>query len=89
MSGDWIEGNTQKLTDAQLRAALDAGQIVQVVNASYSAHDTTIGDVARVGYARKEYASDRFGDVTGVNWFFTGKGPIIVDDRCVFPGTWV
>lgn len=59
---------------------LIAGEIVDVIDASYSAHSLAIGDFRDVGMSKKNVWR------TGMNWTWIGPGKIIMNGTVYSPG---
>lgn len=59
---------------------LKAGEVVDVIDASYSAHSLAIGDFRVVGMAEKNVWR------TGMNWIWNGPGTIRMGGKVYEPG---
>jgi hypothetical protein len=73
MDGDMLD-NEKRL--ARLKAEIEAGYMPVVYNASYMRGEFTMGDLVNLGWAEKEYITDRrTGDVEDIHWWYEGPAP--------------
>lgn len=78
-----------RLSDADLKATIDAGKRVALVNAGGCSDANCLGDIVRIGYATKEYETDRSGNIDAIHWLYIGPVPLRVNRRKVLPQTYI
>lgn len=72
MEGDMLDN---KKRQARLKAEVEAGYMPVVQNSSMTRGEYAMGDFVNLGWAEKEYVTDRHGDVEDIIWFYTGPAP--------------